>query len=60
MAMSGKYNILKKTFDKYVLKEGNNDSREPEDFLRLEPTVDSRGRYFRMKNRFIEKYLKLV
>ena len=45
MAMSGKYNILKKTFDEYVLKEGDVDSREPEDLLQVEPTVDSRGRY---------------
>ena len=43
--MSGKYNILKKTFDKYVLKEGDIDSSEPEDLLRVEPTVDGRGRY---------------
>ena len=45
MAMSGKYNILKKTFDNYVLKEGDIDSSEPEDLLRVEPTVDGRGRY---------------
>ena len=35
---------LKKAFDKYVLKE-DIDSREPEDLLRVEPTVNSRGRY---------------
>ena len=33
---------FKKTFDKYVLKEGDIDSREPEDLLRVESTVDSR------------------
>ena len=36
---------FKKTFDKHVLKEGDIDSREPEDLLRVEPTVGSRGRY---------------
>ena len=36
---------FKKTFDKYVLKEGDIDSREPEDLLQVERTVDSRGRY---------------
>ena len=36
---------FKKTFDKYVLKEGDFDSRELEGLLRVEPTIDSRGRY---------------
>ena len=36
---------FKKTFDKYVLKEGDIDSSEPENLLRVEPTVDGRGRY---------------
>ena len=36
---------FKKTFDKYVLKEGDIDSSEPEDLLRVKSTVDGRGRY---------------
>ena len=40
-----KIQYFKKAFDKYVLKEGDIDSSEPEDLLRVESTVDGRGRY---------------
>jgi hypothetical protein len=37
--------LPKVIFDKYVLKEGDFDSRQPGELYRVEPTVDQRGRY---------------
>lgn len=36
---------FQKTFNKYVLKVGDIDCREPEELLWVEPSVDRRGRY---------------
>jgi len=36
---------FKKSFDKYILKERDFDSREPDELIKVDPTVDQRGRY---------------